>query len=78
MYPAYIAVAELQEERGVVRSTKWALKAEKIHTEMYTTAKTSVADGKDTEVGKMHVYSVRGWTSEGDAPDNCPLCNAKK
>ena len=24
MYPAYIAVAELQEERGAVRSTKWA------------------------------------------------------
>jgi len=78
MYPAYIAVAELQEERGAVRSTKWALEAEKIHAEMYAAAKTSVASGKDTEVGKMHVCSVCSWTSEGEAPDNCPLCNAKK
>ncbi len=78
MYTAYIAVAELQEERGAVRSTKWALEAEKIHAEMYTAAKTSVVDGKDTAVGKMHVCSVCGWTGEGDAPDICPLCNAKK
>ena len=78
MYPAYIAVAELQEERGAVRSTKWAREAEKIHAKMYSAAKTSVAGGKDTEVGKVHVCSVCGWTGEGDAPDNCPLCNAKK
>ena len=78
MYPAYIAVAELQEERGAVRSTKWAREAEKAHAAMYTTAKASVSDGKDTQVGKMHVCSVCGWTGEGNAPDKCPLCNAKK
>jgi len=78
MYPAYMAVAELQEERGAVRSTKWALEAEKIHAEMYTAAKVSITDGKDAEIGIMHVCSVCGWTGEGDAPDNCPICNAKK
>jgi rubrerythrin len=78
MYPAYMAVADLQEERGAVRSTKWALEAEKIHAEMYTQAKDAVENGSDAEIGKMHVCSVCGWTGEGDAPDNCPLCNAKK
>ena len=78
MYPAYMAVAELQEERGAVRSTKWAREAEKIHAEMYTQAKDAVDGGSDAEIGKMHVCSVCGWTGEGDAPDNCPLCNAKK
>ena len=78
MYPAYMAVAEMQEERGAVRSTKWAREAEKVHAEMYTSAKVSVEAGKDAEVGKMHVCSVCGWTGEGNAPDNCPLCNAKK
>ncbi len=66
-----------QEECGAVRSTKWALESEKIHAEMYTAAKVSVTDGKDAEIGIMHVCSVCGWTGEGDAPDNCPLCNAK-
>ena len=78
MYPAYMAVAELQGERGAVRSTKWAREAEKIHAEMYTIAKESVVQGVDAQVGKMHVCSVCGWTGEGDAPENCPLCNAKK
>ena len=78
MYPAYMAVAELQGESGAVRSTKWAREAEKVHAVMYAAAKTSVVDGKDAQVGKIHVCSVCGWTGEGDAPDNCPLCNAKK
>lgn len=78
MYPAYMTVADLQEERGAVRSTKWAREAEKVHAEMYKTAKTAAESGKDADVGKMHVCTVCGWTGEGDAPDNCPLCNAKK
>jgi len=78
MYPAYMAVAEMQEERGALRSTKWAREAEQVHAEMYKAARASVAEGKDIEVKKMYVCCVCGWTGEGDAPDNCPLCNAKK
>ncbi|MCD6355846.1 MAG: rubrerythrin family protein, partial [Anaerolineaceae bacterium] len=78
MYPAYTAVAELQDERGAVRSTKWARAAEKVHAEMYTSAKKSAVEGKDAEIGKMYVCPVCGWTGEGEPPDNCPLCNAKK
>jgi rubrerythrin len=78
MYPAFTAVAELQDERGAVRSTKWAREAEKIHAEMYTNAKSTVDKGQDSLIGNMYVCSVCGWTGEGDTPDNCPLCNAKK
>lgn len=78
MYPAFTAVAELQDERGAVRSTKWAREAEKIHAEMYTAAKSTVDKGQDSTVGNLYVCSVCGWTGEGDSPDNCPLCNAKK
>jgi len=78
MYPAFTAVAELQDERGAVRSTKWAREAEKIHAEMYTNAKLTVDKGQDSLIGNMYVCSVCGWTGEGDTPDNCPLCNAKK
>ncbi|MBN2092233.1 rubrerythrin family protein [candidate division KSB1 bacterium] len=78
MYPAYMTVAEMQAESGALRSTKWAREAEKVHAEMYTDAKKSVSEGKDAPIGRMHVCSVCGWTGEGEAPDNCPLCNAKK
>ncbi len=78
MYPAYNAVAELQEERGAVRSTKWAREAEKVHAEMYKEAKEAVESKQDAKAGKIYVCPVCGWTGEGELPDNCPICNAKK
>jgi rubrerythrin len=78
MYPAFTAVVELQDERGAIRSTKWAREAEKIHAEMYTIAKSTIDNGQDSSVGKLYVCSVCGWTGEGEPPENCPLCNAKK
>jgi len=78
MYPAYMAVAELQDERGAVRSTKWAREAEKVHAEMYADAKKAVESQADSDVQKVYVCSVCGWTGVGEHPDNCPLCNAKK
>ena len=78
MYPAFIAVAEVQEEKAAHRSNEWAMEAEKIHAELYSHAKAAVADGNDTEVDQVHVCSTCGWTGEGEAPDECPLCKAKK
>lgn len=34
MYPAYLAVAQLQEEKGAQRSMGYALEAEKIHAQI--------------------------------------------
>ncbi len=77
MYPAYHAVAELQEEKGAVRSTHYALEAEKIHAEMYTDAKKIVMEKKDIEIGTIQICDVCGYTVEADhAPDKCPICSA--
>ena len=78
MYPAFIAVAEVQEEKAAVRSNKYALEAEKVHAALYTQAKAAVGAGNDTDIGQVHVCSACGWTGEGEPPDECPLCGAKK
>ena len=78
MYPAFLAVAELQEEKGAIRSNTWALEAQKVHAEMYGMAKATVEAGKDAQVGQVYVCSVCGWTGEGEPPDECPLCKTKK
>ena len=78
MYPAFAAVAELQEEKSAIRSNNWALEAEQVHAEMYGGAKTAVETGKDADVGQVYVCSVCGWTGEGEPPDVCPLCKAKR
>jgi rubrerythrin len=77
MYPAFRAVAELQNEAGAVRSTTWALEAEKIHAAMYDQAKSAVEGGQDLEVGEIHICAVCGWTGTGEKPDRCPICGAK-
>jgi len=78
MYPAFQAVAELQEEKVALRSHKFAYEAEKVHAGMYQRARQAVIAGQDVEVGPIHVCEVCGWTVEGEAPDRCPLCGAPK
>jgi rubrerythrin len=78
MYPAFEAVAELQQEKNAVRSDKWALEAEKVHAGLYEQARQAVISGKDATVGAIHICEVCGWTVEGEAPERCPLCGSKR
>ncbi len=78
MYPAYLAVAQLQEEKGAQRSMSYALEAEKIHAAIYTKAKEVAEAGKDIEIGAVYICSVCGHTVEGEPPERCPICNAKR
>ena len=41
-------------------------------------ARQAVLAGKDAEVGEVHICEVCGWTVEGEPPDRCPLCGAKR
>lgn len=77
MYPTFRAVAELQGEKGAVRSTTWALEAEKVHAGLYSQSKTAVQGGQDVDVGDIYICEVCGWTGTGEKPDKCPLCGAK-
>jgi rubrerythrin len=78
MYPAYMAVAKLQDEKGAVLSMHYALEAEKIHASMYETARQSAVAQNDIALGTVQICSVCGYTVEGDAPDKCPICAATK
>lgn len=78
MYPAYGAVAKLQEEKGALRVMDWALQAEKIHAGMYQKAKQAVESGKDIKLGPVYICKICGYTVEGQEPDRCPVCGASK
>ncbi len=77
MYPAYKAVAELQNEQPAVRSTNFALEAEKVHEEMYKNAKQIIDQKEDVQLGDLYICDVCGYTVEGQAPYICPICGAK-
>lgn len=76
MYPAYMSVAILQEEKGAQRSITYALAAEKQHATLYAAAKEAVAGGQDATAEQIAVCPVCGHTVLGSAPDKCPVCGA--
>lgn len=78
MYPAYRATAELQNEKGALRSINFALEAEKMHQKAYLETKKTVDTGKDIELSSVHVCEICGCTTENEAPEKCPICNAGK
>jgi rubrerythrin len=78
MYPAFNAVAILQEEKDAQRSTNWALQAEKVHAGMYERAKQAVDNKEDITLGTVYICEVCGFTVEGEVPNRCPICGAPK
>jgi rubrerythrin len=78
MYPAFNAVAKLQNEKGAMLSIHYALEAEKIHEAMYGEAKNTVAAGSDIQSAPVLVCPVCGHTVIGEAPDKCPICATPK
>lgn len=78
MYPAYIAVAEMQEEKAALSAMRFAIEAEKVHADLFTKAKEAVDNGKDLEAEKVLLCPVCGFISITGEEDNCPICKAKK
>jgi rubrerythrin len=78
MYPAFMAVATLQEEKGAYRSFDWSYQTEKMHKALFEKAKEAVDGGADVDLDTVQVCQVCGYTLEGEAPDRCPVCNAVK
>lgn len=78
MYPAYIAIAEKQEEKAAVRAMKYAVEAEQVHADRFTDAKNAVDAGKDLEAKVIELCPVCGYITLTGEEDKCPLCQAKK
>ena len=76
MYPAFMEVAALQEEKGAYRSFQWSYETEKMHKALFEKAKQGVDKGGDVTLAAIQVCEVCGYTIEGNAPDKCPVCGA--
>ncbi|MDO5036813.1 MAG: ferritin family protein [Tissierellia bacterium] len=78
MYPAYIAVAELQGEDEAIKAMRYAIEAEKIHAQRYAEAKKAVEAGNDLDAEKIILCPVCGYITFDDSEEVCPLCQTKK
>ena len=75
MYPPMIEGAKEEGHKAAERSFTYAYAVEKVHAGLYQKALDNL-DGME-EVD-YHVCSVCGHTVEGEPPDECPVCQAKK
>ncbi len=75
MYPQMIADATDEAAKNALRSFTLANEVEKVHAALYQKALESL--GQNT-VMDYYVCQVCGYTAEGEAPDDCPVCKAKK
>ncbi|MEN8261858.1 MAG: rubrerythrin family protein [Nitrospirota bacterium] len=75
MYPQMIADAEEEGNKGALRSFNFANEVEKIHAGLYQNALDNLGRNEDSD---YYVCDVCGFTAEGSAPDECPVCKAKK
>jgi rubrerythrin len=78
MYPAFSAVAKMQEEKGAMLSIHYALEAEKIHEAMYGEAKSLVENGQDRQAQPVYICPICGYTVIGDPPAKCPVSQTSK
>lgn len=78
LYPAYMATAKFQEEMGAYRSFNWSYQTEKVHKMLFEKAIEAVDKYHDVDLDILNVCSVCGYTLEGSAPEECPLCNAAR
>ena len=74
MYPAFDAVAKLQENKSAQTSIRYALKAEVDHQGIYDSTLKGVEGQKDLGAEAVRVCPVCGHTVIGDAPGECPQC----
>jgi rubrerythrin len=76
MYPRMIADATAEGNAKAIRTFALANEVEKVHAALYKKALAGL--GKSKDVFDYYVCQVCGYTVEGAAPDNCPVCKARK
>ena len=78
MYPEMIEHAKEDGNKKALLSFEYANEVEKVHEKLYIAAMLAAKGGSDMMEKEMWVCPVCGMTFDGEAPDVCPICNAKK
>jgi rubrerythrin len=78
MYPEFLKTAEEEKNNAAAASFRLALAVEKIHHDLYSEALSALEAGKDLPARDIYVCDVCGNTVCGAAPDQCPICKARK
>ncbi len=74
-YPQFIRAAEEEGERAAALTFSQARDVEERHAELYKRALNAMLSD---ETHDYYVCKVCGYVAEREAPDECPICSAKR
>lgn len=77
MYPPMFDEAQKDDHKAKVMFN-FALKAEKVHAELYSKALEFVKNGKDIDTDNILLCPSCGYIAIGDIPEVCPICGTAK
>jgi rubrerythrin len=77
MYPRMLDDAKAEGRDGALKSFHYANEVEQVHAALYKKVLDALEADKDKDAS-FHVCQVCGYTVEGEAPDECPVCKSKK
>ncbi len=75
MYPNFFNDAKAENNRGAMGTFGDAMRAEKVHHDLYVSALEMVKSGKDLSTATVWVCPVCGNVEFGAPPDKCPICS---
>jgi rubrerythrin len=78
MYPEFLKKAKEEGEDEAITSFDYAMQVEKVHERLYKKALEAVKNNEDLDEKKMFVCQGCGYTTEGEAPEKCPVCGAPR
>ena len=77
MYPEFIKEGETEGAKAaVLKGFQFASDAEKVHADIYSRYLTELKQGPASV--ELYLCNICGHIAEGEAPETCPLCGAKK
>ena len=74
-YPQFIKEANQEDNVSVASIFGFSRDVERIHAKLYKKALDHMMQNVDT---KYYVCGVCGYVSDGELPDQCPICGAAK
>jgi rubrerythrin len=75
MYPPMITAAQTEGHKDAERTFNFANEVEKVHARLFQKALETM---EAKQLVDIFVCPVCGYTVEGEAPENCPVCKAVK
>jgi rubrerythrin len=74
-YPQFIREANEEDNVSVASIFGFSRDVERVHAKLYKTALDHMMQNVDT---KYYVCGVCGYVSDGELPDQCPICGAPR